>query len=206
MHPEHHHVIKIALNKLRPTQAVVGYQEVKLKRKEWATLSDKKREELIDSHWFPSVIGPENRYYIVDHHHLGLALHEEKQEMVLLTVLKDLSWLDMDTFWKVMEFSQWVHPYDEKGNRISYSNLPTAIADLKDDPYRSLAGLSRNKGAYAKTQTPFAEFLWADYFRLHIPPKTIHESFEEAIDSAIHLAKKVQASYLPGWSGSKEFK
>jgi hypothetical protein len=92
MHPEHHHVIKTSLNNIRPTQAVVGYQEVKLKRKEWAELSDQKRDELIDSHWFPSVIGPENKYYIVDHHHLGLALHEENQETVLLTVLKDLSW------------------------------------------------------------------------------------------------------------------
>jgi hypothetical protein len=206
MHPFHHHLVKVSLDEIMPTQATVGYQEVLLKRKEWASLNAKKRAELIESHWFPSVIGPANQYYIVDHHHLGLALHQEGQKTVLLTVLKDLSWLDLQTFWKVMEFSQWVHPYDENGNRVEYQALPKMVSDLKDDPYRSLAGLARNQGAYAKENTPFAEFMWADYFRLHIKLKTIENSMEKAIQNALDIAKKSEASYLPGWSGNKEEK
>ncbi len=206
MHPVHHHLVKVSLDEILPTQATVGYQEVHLKRKEWASLNPKKRADLIDSHWFPSVIGPGNKYYIVDHHHLGLALHQEGQKSVMLTVLKDLSWLDIQTFWKVMEFSQWVHPYDGEGNRLEYQALPKMVADLKDDPYRSLAGLARNQGAYAKQNTPFAEFMWADYFRLHIKLKTIESSMEKAIQTALDLAKKTEASYLPGWAGVKEEK
>lgn len=206
MHPVHHHLVKIALDEIKPTQATVGYQEVIAKRKEWNDLTQKKRAELIDSHWFPSIIGPNKQYYIVDHHHLGLALHQEGQQTVLLTVLKDLSWLDLEIFWKVMEFSQWVHPYDAKGNRLDYQSLPKHVSELKDDPYRSLAGLARNKGAYAKEDTPFAEFMWADYFRLHIKAKTIKESMDKAIELALDCAKKTEASYLPGWSGLKEEK
>ncbi|WP_108648293.1 ParB-like protein [Polynucleobacter rarus] len=206
MHPVHHHLVKIALDEIKPTQATVGYQEVIAKRKEWADLTEKKRAGLIDTHWFPSIIGPNKQYYIVDHHHLGLALHQEGQQTVLLTVLKDLSWLDLEIFWKVMEFSQWVHPYDAKGNRLDYQSLPKHVSELKDDPYRSLAGLARNKGAYAKEDTPFAEFMWADYFRLHIKAKTIKESMDKAIVLALDCAKKTEASYLPGWSGLKEEK
>lgn len=206
MHPVHHHLVKIALDEIKPTQATVGYQEVIAKRKEWADLTEKKRAGLIDTHWFPSIIGPNKQYYIVDHHHLGLALHQEGQQTVLLTVLKDLSWLDLEIFWKVMEFSQWVHPYDAKGNRLDYQSLPKHVSELKDDPYRSLAGLARNKGAYAKEDTPFAEFMWADYFRLHIKAKTIKESMDKAIELALDCAKKTEASYLPGWSGLKEEK
>ncbi len=206
MHPVHHHVVKIALDEIKPTQAAVGYQEVIAKRKEWADLTEKKRAGLIDTHWFPSVIGPNQQYYIVDHHHLGLALHQEGQKNVLLTVLKDLSWLDLEVFWKVMEFSQWVHPYNAKGKRLDYDELPNHVSELKDDPYRSLAGLARNRGAYAKEDTPFAEFMWADYFRLNIKIKTIKESMENAIQLALDFSKKTEASYLPGWSGSKEAK
>ena len=105
-----------------------------------------------------------------------------------------------------MECSQWVHPYDAKGNRLDYQSLPKHVSELKDDPYRSLAGLARNKGAYAKEDTPFAEFMWADYFRLHIKAKTIKESMDKAIELALDCAKKTEASYLPGWSGLKEEK
>lgn len=202
MQAVHHHVIKVSLDEILPTQVAVGYSEVKLKRKEWENLSANKKEDLVDSHWFPSIIGPSQKYYIVDHHHLGLALHEEGQKKVLLTVLKDLSWLDMETFWKVMEFSQWVHPYDENGKRIAYSDIPLHISQLKDDPYRSLAGLARNHGAYAKETTPFTEFMWADYYRLHIKKSLILESMDQAIQMACEISKKSEASYLPGWSGS----
>lgn len=202
MQAVHHHVIKASLDEILPTQVAVGYAEVKLKRKEWENLSDKKKDDLVDSHWFPSIIGPGKKYYIVDHHHLGLALHEEGQKKVLLTVLKDLSWLDKDTFWKVMEFSQWVHPYDENGKRIEYSDIPSNVSQLKDDPYRSLAGLARNHGAYAKETTPFTEFMWADYYRLNIKKSFILESMDQAIQLACEISKKSEASYLPGWSGS----
>ena len=206
MSPVHHHVVKIALDEIKPTQATVGYQEVIAKRIEWGELTEKQRAGLIDTHWFPSIIGPDYQYYIVDHHHLGLALHQEGQKTVLLTVLKDLSWLDLEIFWKVMEFSQWVHPYNAKGKRMDYEKLPKHVSELKDDPYRSLAGLARNRGAYAKEDTPFAEFMWADYFRLQIKIKTIEDSMEKAIGLALDLAKKTEASYLPGWSGAKEAK
>jgi hypothetical protein len=199
MTPLHHHTIQAKLADLLPTQGAIGYMEVSQKRAEWQRLSKKMRKALIAQHWFPSVLGPQGRYYIVDHHHLGMALHEEGQETVLLTVLKDLSWLDVDTFWRVMEFHQWAHPYSETGKRISFHQLPSQVSALKDDPYRSLAGLARKAGAFAKDVTPFSEFLWADYFRPRVKKQQLLNAMDDAVALALALARHPQASYLPGF-------
>ncbi len=199
MTPLHHHTIQANLADLLPTQGAIGFAEVIQKRAEWQRLSKKMRKALIAQHWFPSVLGPQGRYYIVDHHHLGMALHQEGQETVLLTVLKDLSWLDVDTFWRVMEFHQWAHPYSETGKRISFHQLPSHVSGLKDDPYRSLAGLARKAGAFAKDVTPFSEFLWADYFRPRIKKSQLQDAMNDAVALALAFAKHPEASYLPGF-------
>ena len=129
-------------------------------------------------------------------------MFEEGQERVLLTILKDLSWLDESTFWRVMEFHQWAHPFDQDGKRVDFKKIPQSIAQLKDDPYRSLAGLARKQGAFAKDVTPYSEFLWADYFRAHVDKDLIGQSMDKALKVAIKMAQKIQASYLPGWSGN----
>lgn len=201
MRPLHHHIVEADLDSLRPTQGSIGYAEVRAKRAEWQALSKKDRKALLERHWFPAVIGPQGAYYIVDHHHLGMALHEVGQRTVQLTLLKDLSWLDRSRFWRFMEFHQWVHPYDENGQRIDFAELPKRVRDLQDDPYRSLSGLARVAGAFAKDLSPFSEFLWADYFRTLISRKELQSSMDSAVRRACKLAGQHEASYLPGWVG-----
>ena len=79
------------LSALHPTQMTVGRREVAIKRREWSALKRKERKQLLKQHWFPVVIGPRQRHYIVDHHHFGLALQEEGVKTVWLMELKDLS-------------------------------------------------------------------------------------------------------------------
>jgi hypothetical protein len=198
---EHHHLIEVDLDKLRPTQVTAGFAEIAQKRAEWARLAKKARRNLLESHCFPSVLGPRGRYHIVDHHHLGLALIQEGVERVRVMVLADLSYLATATFWRVMEHNNWAHPFDQAGERCGFDAIPTRIAQLVDDPYRSLAGLLRGAGGYAKDASPFAEFLWADYLREHITPAQIGKSMEIAVREALGLAKSPLARYLPGWSG-----
>jgi hypothetical protein len=174
--------------------------EVELKRKQWKSIKKKERKNLIDSHWFPSVIGPEGKYFIVDHHHLGMALYIEGQEKIRLTVLKDLSWLNVDMFWRTLEFSQLVHPYNANGQRIKFSQIPKSIAKLQDDPFRSLAGILRQSGGYAKADIPFAEFLWADYLRQHFNKSEVEKITKPLVARAVKLAKTAEARYLPGWA------
>jgi hypothetical protein len=182
----------------------VGLLEVARKRAEWRELKRKERERRLAEHWFPSVLGPKRRYYVVDHHHLLLALHREGVRSGWAIVLADYSWLEPDRFWRTMEFHQWAHPFDERGRRHDYARIPKKVTGMRDDPYRSLAGLVRGAGGFAKENTPFAEFLWADYFRLHVPAKLIERFPEEAIAEGVRLARRRDARYLPGWTGRME--
>ena len=198
---EHHPLIEVALSKLRPTQITAGFAEVAQKRATWAKLTKKARTTLLDSHWFPAVLGPRERHHIVDHHHLGLALLQEGVERVRVTVLADLSYLTPAVFWRVMEQRSWAHPFDQRGERRDCDAIPARITQLVDDPYRSLAGFLRHAGGYAKDTSPFAEFLWADYLRPHIGREVMEKSMETAVREAMGLSKSPLARYLPGWSG-----
>jgi hypothetical protein len=189
------------LSDLHPTQMTVGRREVATKRLEWSALKKKERKQLLEQHWFPVVIGPRQRHYIVDHHHFGLALHEEGVKSVWLMELKDLSWLEPRQFWSAMDHWQWIHPYDPDGKRRDFVALPARLQDLLDDPYRSLAGEVRRAGGFAKDTSPYSEFLWADYFRGKVPRALLSRNFKRATNAAMKLAHRQDARYLPGWAG-----
>ena len=191
----------VRLDRLHPTQITVGKLEVALKRKQWSEMSKKARAQALSSHWFPAVLGPEDKYFIVDHHHFGLALMEEGVKTASVMQLKDLSWLDPSKFWGAMDHHRWVHPFDRNGVRRDYTDVPFHLTHLHDDPYRSLAGELRRCGGYAKDATPFSEFLWADFFRPLIASDLIEHDFSKALAKAKKLARTQQARYLPGWSG-----
>ena len=191
----------IPIEDLRPTQMTVGMREVKEKRKRWREEKKKKQEESLGKHMIPVVRGPDKRYYVVDHHHLARALHEEGVKDILVTVIGDLSMIEKDAFWGVMDNKRWVYPYDAKGERRHFKDLPKSIKELKDDPFRSLAGELRRVGGFAKDTTPFSEFLWADFLRRNISTKVVEDNFAKAVEKALALAKGRDAIYLPGWCG-----
>jgi hypothetical protein len=195
------HLITVQLEELRPTQVTVGLREVNAKRAHWTSLDEKGRESAIDSHWFPAVLGPKRRYYVVDHHHLGFAWLKEGVKTARVTVLKDLSWLEPMLFWRMMEHNQWVHPFDAAGERCDFADLPKQLTGLTDDPYRSLAGELRTAGGFAKDTTPFSEFLWADYLRTKVTKALLRKDFGKALAEALAHAHDPDARYLPGWSG-----
>lgn len=192
----------IPILSLRPTQLTVGMREVKEKRKRWRQHKSKtKQAQLLGKHMIPVVLGPDDEHYVVDHHHLARALHDEGVKDILITVIADLRMVDRDAFWCVLDNRRWVYPYDAKGRRQHYKDIPKSVAGLKDDPFRSLAGELRRAGGYAKDTTPFSEFLWADFLRRNMSRKVVDADFEKAIEKALELARGDSAVYLPGWCG-----
>ncbi|MGC2462527.1 MAG: ParB-like protein [Steroidobacteraceae bacterium] len=195
-------LVRAKLAQLRPTQFSVGYAEVELKAAEWKRLKKKERQQVLESHVFPAVLGLEGAYYIVDHHHLGIALIEQGLKEVWVTKLDDLSWLEPAIFWRTMEFRSWTHPYDHRGRRRDFADMPRKLIRLQNDPYRSLAGLVRLAGGYAKDLAPFSEFLWADFFRPRVSARLIAEERVRATRMGVKLARSNDACYLPGWIGN----
>ncbi|TGQ72750.1 MAG: chromosome partitioning protein ParB [Mesorhizobium sp.] len=191
----------VAVSDLRPTQITVGMREVGLKRQMIRAQSARKTGTFLGSHMVPVVLGPKKRNYVTDHHHLARALLEEGIEDVLVTVISDLSGLDKDAFFVVLDNRGWMHPFDENGKRRDYDAIPKTMAGLADDPYRSMAGELRRQGGFAKDTTPFSEFLWADFLRRRIEPGVAAKNFDKAMKEALSLAKGKDANYLPGWCG-----
>ncbi len=194
-------VATVAITDLRPTQITVGMREVEAKCKRWRETGSKKGERFLGKHIIPVILGPKSRHYVIDHHHLALALHREGVKDLAVTVAFDLSSLDRDMFWKVMDNRNWIHPFDARGRRRNYGDIPKTLPDLVDDPYRSLAGELRRAGGFAKDTTLYSEFLWADFLRRRVKRQIVNRNFDRALEQALQLAKSSAANYLPGWCG-----
>ena len=191
----------VAITDLRPTQITVGMREVSEKRKRWREMKTKKGEKFLGNHMIPVILGPKERHYVIDHHHLALALYKEGVKDVVVAVVSNLSMLEADAFWFVLDSRNWMHPFNDEGRRCSYTDIPKSVNKLKDDPFRSLAGELRRAGGFAKDTTVFSEFLWADFLRRRIKRKLVENDFDHALETALKLAKSQDAVYLPGWCG-----
>ena len=191
----------VAIADLRPTQITIGMREVNAKRKRWREMKAKKGAKFLGTHMIPVILGPKDRHYVIDHHHLARALHEEGVKEVMVTVISNLSLLERDAFWVVLDNRNWMHPFNDEGRRCGYKDIPKSVSGLIDDPFRSLAGELRLAGGFAKDTTPFSEFLWADFLRRRIKRKLVENDFDRAVETAMKLAKGQEAIYLPGWCG-----
>jgi hypothetical protein len=188
---------------LRPTQMTYGKREVDEKRSRWREKDKGKSGLYLGTHMVPVIKGWKERLYIIDHHHLARALFDEGIDKITTTIIGDLSKLEKDLFWYVMEHRNWAHPYSF-GVRHSYDDLPKSVEDLKDDPFRSLAGEIRRAGGYAKDTTPFSEFLWANYLRHRMKLRDVEKDFDKSLKKAIKIVREVEAHFLPGWCGPHE--
>jgi len=186
---------------LHPTQISVGMREVADKENRFSQMSAKKLDKYLQDNPEPVVAGP-GGLYIVDHHHLARALEDIGAGSTYCNQLADYSSLSSDAFWARMDAQHWVYPYDENGNGPQpYSAIPADVAGLRDDPYRSLAAAVRDDGGYRKTDEPFAEFKWADFFRARIDRAELDSDFSGAEKKALPLASSPEAASLPGYIG-----
>jgi hypothetical protein len=193
----------IELSRLRPTQLTVGMLEVKHKRRRLREL-EKRPGELVDfilETPIRVVLGPAGKVYVIDHHHLGLALLKEDFQSAPMVVEADLSHLPTHCFWQRMRTDNFLHLVNAKGIPKPHRNPPKDLECLKDDPYRSLAGFVRAAGGYSKSDVLYAEFQWADFFRPRIRIKSLRKQFEKCVQKAVRLARIPAAAALPGYIG-----
>jgi hypothetical protein len=148
----------IGIADLCPTQVTVGMREVDIKRKRWREKASDKAADYLNSHRIPVILGPGARRYLIDRHHLTLALHDEGVTDVPVSIVADMSALAFEEFWSTLEGRSWTHPFDDQGRRCSYLEMPASVGELIDDPFRSLAGAVKRAGGYAKDKAPFSEF------------------------------------------------
>lgn len=191
--------VKVSIRVLNPTQFAVGRDEVEEKVEKMSEMNDEELKEYRLEKRVPVVKGPNNQLYVIDHHHSVLAFREFGYNKVHVEVLEDYSKLSEKDFWEKMIEKKWVYLKDEKGVEKSYKELPKNFSELKDDPYRALAGFVRDEGGFKKTGKPFEEFSWAEVFRkenlLKDLPRTSGKErkkiFKKAVEAGIALRHKM---------------
>ena len=185
--------MKHEILKLHPTQLAVGYQQVECKLQKLKAMNKSQLEDYLKEHVVPVIKGIDGKYFLVDHHHLCMACDRLNINQVYILVLFDWSHLSFNAFWKKMHESQYVWVYDVDDFPHM---LPCSIRALKDDPYRSLAGIVRKKGGFNKENAPFAEFHWAIFFK----GQGLSVDLSEAnIQKDLLLCKSPDAKKLPGY-------
>jgi hypothetical protein len=192
---------RISIDELRPTQMTLGLDEVASRAKKIAALSSSELDDLLKKKAIPHVLGPDKQIYIVDHHHLVRALSSLKiREAILGDQLADWSDKEVKDFWRTMEAHHYCWPIDADGNRRPYAAIPTSIADLTDNVWRTLGRVLRGK-AFEDLGTPYQEFMWGDYFRTFMSRRLIELEFDLAVEVAAKLARLPEAQDLPGYWG-----
>lgn len=184
---------------LAPTQMTVGMLEVSYKRQRWRERSANEAADFVNKVRIPVVLGLAARPYMLDHHHLALALHSEGVKELFVSIAADMSCLPHNEFWRSLESRGCARPFDAHGRLCSYDDMPATLDGLQDDPFRSLSWSVKKAGGYAKNEAPFSEFDWADFFRSRIPLELVRRDFAHARALAMHLARSTEAAALPGW-------
>lgn len=162
-------ILQAKTDNLWPTQPRLGLAWVFRKVKKISKMDYDERHEYLSENPIPVVVGPEGRLYMVDHHHLARAVIESDHSKVYIQVIENYSNLSQEEFWKKMKKNHFVYLRDDVTESVlSPEDLPEWIEDLKDDPFRSLAGFLRDlKGFQKKLGAYFIEFIWAGALRKH---------------------------------------
>jgi len=132
-------------------------------------MSDDDLKDYLAKHPVPMVVGPNNQFFITDHHHMIAALlgaNLKSTHHVVAQVTNNWAGEDRDQFFQKMLQSNLLWLYDDKGYApMNPLTLPQRVLDLPNDPYRSLASLVQYAGGFLNDGTPFCQFQWANLFR-----------------------------------------
>jgi hypothetical protein len=191
---------------LRPTQSAVGMQEVEIRAERIGKMNATELEHYLRKHVAPIAIGPGGVPYLLDHQHLARALLQAHAGKTLHAEVKE-NWskLSETEFWARMKEHDWVYLHDEAGKPMpDPTGLPRSIEGMRDDPYRSLAWLAREKDGYRQTESPYADFHWADFFRSRVHLGDDTNAFDEATLEAVKVAHSPEAKDLPGYIASTD--
>src|SRR4029077_375322 len=107
-------------SELRPTQPSVGLAEVNDRESKLTGKSKKHQGEYFKTRHPVVVKGPNNGFYVVDHHHLVKMAMDIKVEKLTCDIVGDLSRDGEEQFWSTLNEKCWAYLKDEKGSEISY--------------------------------------------------------------------------------------
>lgn len=155
-----------------------------------------------------TVLGPGQKYYVVDHHHWLTILHQLGVKEVYYTLRpnSDFSRFSDEDFFIKLKKLELMYNFDEDGNELNPLHLRhLTIADLDTYNWRGLVGLIRDAGGIKKMDTPFFEIKhWMTplkrWYLSHYesPDFTTEEGIELAIERGLEFAASEEAQKIIG--------
>ncbi|MGA2033877.1 MAG: ParB-like protein [Thermoguttaceae bacterium] len=194
---------RVAITELRPTQFCVGYWEIEQRTKSIVHKKPKKLAAYLEEHLAEIVIGPDDRPYLTDGHHIAVVLLKSHLSETVEAVVK-ANWRNLDRadFWRKMHAHGWLYLYDNQGRGpLDPEKLPKKVTEMADDPYRSLAWAVRKRAGYEKIPASYSEFQWANFFRKRVSIGSGEGDFERAVETALQWSRSPEAQDLPGYQG-----
>ena len=202
---------------LSPTQGAVGMLAVSCKAsslEEKEEDADWKLRRYLMARPVPVVLGPGNRLFLTDHHHLATGLLQadvEDKNLYLCPMANRLNEASA-AFWPYMINNNFTWLHNRMGEPITPEQLPANLDTIGDDPFRTLSRWVRDSCGYIKcgkvcggdgadtsklaqceacSVAPyFLEFRWADYMRSRMADCNIVEGIYD-------LTTTQQAEMLP---------
>ena len=198
---------------LKPLQKPIGIRNVIDKAEKLHDLNREEYEEELIKNPLPLLIGL-NQLHILDHHHFGSAIEYDldknrvEQHHVGVSIIHD-NWnqLNKKNFVSRLIEKHYFYNRDENDKLITFDDLPNDLSEMKDDPYRSVAGDLRRMGGYDKKPDQFfLEFKWAHFLRnlkgeYAITPKDLIDDYEKAVKKAYKISQSEIAAHMPGFNG-----
>jgi hypothetical protein len=189
----------VKILELKPTQPSVGVGEVLKKAKKLAQ-ADPLVPSLDDGETIPTVVGPEGKLYVTDHHHFVKALQLAKGSNALVQIkVTNNSFCHscatgaktcVEDFWTKMVRNRLAYTCSKDDQPVSYTQLPSGFGPeakpraLSNDPLRTLVYVLRKKspsGGYGpcvvRPETgpnlAFWEFRIAEKLRRSLPASVL---------------------------------
>lgn len=193
---------EVDMQDVRPTQSFIGYEWANRKYEKFLGFDRKQLRERVQDDPAPAVLGRDGDVYILDNHHEFYAFKRLGLKRVLVNIIADYSKMNITEFEQAMVAQNWLYLGDEDGLwTLRFADLPKALEDLRDDPYRTLASCLRRQGGFNKVKQPYIEFQWANALRPHIPLKVLNNDSDLALSMALKFAWSEEAGNLPGYLG-----
>ena len=191
---------------LKPMQIPAGMYEVQDKARDVRDMKKKDVDDWLREKSVPILEDYKARKRPVDHHHEARSTWEADYDEVYThhyfddDLHRKIKGLSRDEFYAVTRAMGLFYDRDQYGvGPHDPNHLPEDVRGMADDPFRSVAWQVRKRGGYEKSDEPFAEFQWAQYFRERLKTYPTRADFEKAVVEAMRLVHDPAAKGLPGY-------
>jgi hypothetical protein len=197
---------QIPVARLQPTQLCVGLAEIRSRQNDFREESPEERLRYLATKPVPMARSRSGELWMIDRHHRLRALVEMAPDAEAYGyVALQLELEDREAVLAELQARGWLYLHDGRGTGpLPATSLPTHLAELQDDPYRSLVWkLKKERLIDPEPLIPFHEFRWGAWLRSRSLPPFSSLALEPALPAARALVRSHAASHLAGWTGGR---